>query len=189
MASDEGQMNAIQQKIDTAAQRKIEGNEAFKAGDLETAMRCYHEIKLYISGLDNADGKVPTGPTTKAVTEEQKATIQDLMLSHNLNLAAIYVKKEKYEKGERVCSEALKIKPDNVKGLFRRGKCRSELGDLDGAKEDFERAVILGGEDAQVKREMKVLEHRLKLHEKKERKRYAGMFDSAPETKAQPVAE
>lgn len=34
------------------------------------------------------------------------------------------------------------------------------------------RAVILGGEDAQVKREMKVLEHRLKLHEKKERKRY-----------------
>jgi hypothetical protein len=53
--------------------------------------------------------------------------------------------------------------------LFRRGKCRSELGDIDGAKEDLEKAAAANPEDGMVKRELRLLQQKFKEHEKKVR--------------------
>eukprot|EP00238_Polyblepharides_amylifera_P002020 CAMPEP_0196586418 /NCGR_PEP_ID=MMETSP1081-20130531/54202_1 /TAXON_ID=36882 /ORGANISM="Pyramimonas amylifera, Strain CCMP720" /LENGTH=173 /DNA_ID=CAMNT_0041908291 /DNA_START=21 /DNA_END=542 /DNA_ORIENTATION=- len=169
----------IDEKIENAKNLKEEGNAAFKAGDLKNAMRCYHEIMLHVRGLDWMGMDSLTGGTggPAKVSDDQKAAITALQQCHHLNLAAIYVKTGKFSKGEAACTEALKVSPENQKGLFRRGKCRSELGDLDGAKEDLEKALQLDPNDGQVKRELKVLEHKFRKHEAKERKSFAGMFD------------
>ena len=53
--------------------------------------------------------------------------------------------------------------------MFRRGKCRSELGDIDGAKEDLERVAAANPEEGMVKRELRLLQQKFREHEKKVR--------------------
>ncbi|KAK3261219.1 hypothetical protein CYMTET_29864 [Cymbomonas tetramitiformis] len=175
-------MSDVDSKLKIAQERKEAGNEAFRNGDAKTALRCYHEILLYVSGLDKSSSGSPVAmPTQNAqvLNPEQKEKIAALTLSHHLNLAAVYVKLGKFDKGEKSCTGALKLDEGNVKARFRRGKCRSELGDLDGAQEDLMRVAEQDPEDKNVKRELAVLKQRFKKHEAKERKQYAGMFDSA----------
>mmetsp|Transcript_40967 Transcript_40967/g.49719 ORF Transcript_40967/g.49719 Transcript_40967/m.49719 type:complete len:195 (+) Transcript_40967:169-753(+) len=169
----------IRKKLSIAAERKEAGNTAFKEGDYKTAMRCYHEIFLYISGLDKSKAGAPTPEGTRLLTDEEKTTIKALEMSHHLNLAAIYLKLEKFSKCEAACSSVLKLEGEasNIKALFRRGKARSELGDLDGASEDLTKAGELDSADKNIQREQQILARRLKQHEAKEKKRYAGMFD------------
>mmetsp|Transcript_11966 Transcript_11966/g.20209 ORF Transcript_11966/g.20209 Transcript_11966/m.20209 type:complete len:176 (-) Transcript_11966:456-983(-) len=172
--------SSVDEKIEIAKKLKEEGNNAFKAGDLTGAMRSYHQILLYVSGLDRSSAALipaPEDPSTK-LTDEQKADISELTFAHFNNLAAVYVKLEKWEKGMAAGTKALEARPQNLKALYRRGKCRCESGDLDGAQEDLDSAMKVGGgaEDAALQNLSKLLAHKFKLHEKKERKRYAGIF-------------
>jgi len=43
------------------------------------------------------------------------------------------------EKARIWCTKALNMDPENVKALFRRGKCNLQLGILDEARSDLER--------------------------------------------------
>jgi hypothetical protein len=107
--------DAYQSKIDTAASLKDEGNRAFKEGDLTSAMRAYHQIALYLNGIDSSTSSVMgMGPDVARKLTPEQATVRDeLMLSHHLNLAAVYIKLSKWEKGLAACTSALALAPDS----------------------------------------------------------------------------
>ena len=68
--------------------------------------------------------------------------------------------------------------------LYRRGKCRSELGDIDGAKEDLQKVAAADPADNMVKRELRLLQQKFKEHEKKVREGQWGPLDPlAPEVR------
>jgi len=58
------------------------------------------------------------------------------------NLAMCHLRLGNTERARDCCTKALNIDPTNVKALFRRGKCHSQLGGLDEAKADLERVSI-----------------------------------------------
>ena len=75
------------------------------------------------------------------------------------------------------CSKALAIDPQNVKALFRRGKCHAQLGALDESKADLDKLLQLDPSNKDAMRELRALKTRFASHRKKEQKKFAGMFD------------
>ncbi|KAG2144170.1 uncharacterized protein EDB93DRAFT_1154165 [Suillus bovinus] len=111
---------------DRAKIAKDQGNAAFKTGDYPAAIGHYTSAILA-----NADD--PTFP---------------------LNRAAAYLKLGKNEDAERDCTTVLKLSPNNVKALFRRGQARIGLSCLDKAHADFVRASELEPSNQSVKQEL-----------------------------------
>jgi len=180
MTSDGGE---TARNIMTAAQLKEQGNAAFKEGDYPSAIAAYHQIYMYVNGYSSSGGVgggLPglTGQTTKQVTPEEMAQIRELKLAHYCNLAMCHMKHgPKYLKARDNCTKALAIDPDNVKALFRRGKCFAQLNELDEAKADFERVLQLQPDNNEAKRELRSLRGAFEKLRKREQKKFAGMFD------------
>jgi tetratricopeptide (TPR) repeat protein len=171
----------VTKNILTAVQLKEQGNLAFKEGDYPAAIAAYHQIYMYVNGYSSSGGGGPpglTGQTTKQVTQEEMVQIRELKLAHYCNLAMCHMKHgPKYLKARDNCTKALAIDPDNVKALFRRGKCYAQLNELDEAKADFERVLQLQPENSDAKRELRSLRGAFEKLRKREQKKFAGMFD------------
>lgn len=72
---------------------------------------------------------------------------------------------------------------NNVKALFRRGKARSELGQTDSGREDFEKAKKFAPQDKAILRELKLIAEHEKAVYQKQKELYKGIFGARPEPK------
>lgn len=72
---------------------------------------------------------------------------------------------------------------NNVKALFRRGKARSELGQIEAAREDFLKASKYAPEDKAITKELRVLAEHDKAVYQKQKEIYKGIFGPRPEPK------
>ncbi len=108
----------VQRNIAKAQELKVEGNEHFKAGDYQLAMRAYHQvcrppptarthyapaitpararaqIYMYVHGYalnDSSLGGFP-GQTTTPVSKSEMVTIRELKINHFCNLAMCHLK-------------------------------------------------------------------------------------------------
>lgn len=70
---------------------------------------------------------------------------------------------------------------NNAKALFRRGKARAELGQVDAAREDFAKARKYAPEDKAIVRELRVLAEHDKAVYQKQKEIYKGIFGPRPE--------
>ncbi|KAJ3200048.1 Protein unc-45 B [Entophlyctis luteolus] len=78
------------------------------------------------------------------------------------NRAMTYLKLQNYEKAVDDCSRVLDIDAKNVKALWRRGVAKAAIGkDLQSAKEDFDKALVLEPTNAVVKQELLKLAARI----------------------------
>ena len=68
------------------------------------------------------------------LTDEQKGECDALKFTADLNLAACYLKEEKWEKAVARATKVLDNDPENTKALFRRGHGRIYINDLERAR-------------------------------------------------------
>jgi len=110
---------------------KMQGNEEFKKGNIETA------IKLYTSALGECEDD-----------EKGKATKADLYC----NRAACYHQLYDPRKTADDCTQALKYNPGHTKALIRRAQALESLEKYEDALKDFENALMQApGSDVAVK--------------------------------------
>ncbi|KAJ3192802.1 Tetratricopeptide repeat protein 9A [Irineochytrium annulatum] len=165
----------ILEKVQKGKDEKDAGNAAFKAGDIQVALRHYHTSILYLSGLDNAHLKTFVGG--EDMQEEVKKDIKETILTCNSNMAACHMKKENWEKAIACCAKVLDKNPDNAKALFRRGKSNLELGNLDKAEADLKKACKLQPNDTGIRAELARIAEKHKALDEKQKKELFGMFD------------
>ena len=65
----------------------------------------------------------------------------------NFYLAAAYTKEGKFQEAEEVYCAILDMQPANADALFLRGNARLGLDDYTGAKEDFDKVVVMDGKN------------------------------------------
>lgn len=75
---------------------------------------------------------------------------------------------------------------NNVKALFRRGKARAELGQVDAAREDFLKARKYAPEDKAIPKELRLLAEHDKAVYQKQKELYKGLFGKRPDPKPSP---
>jgi hypothetical protein len=137
--------NISLKKLAQAEQAKIDGNDAFKRGQMlvkhtagkqNLTQACVHYTKA-LEILDSLDAK-------------EQAVI-DLRASVFLNLAMVSLKFESWDTVINCCKEVLKMKPGCPKALFRQSLAHWGEGDLEIAKECMEFAASAGPKDKMIR--------------------------------------
>ncbi|KAG0555064.1 hypothetical protein KC19_12G141600 [Ceratodon purpureus] len=159
----------VEERIEAADRRKVDGNELFKEGKIAEAMQQY-EMALAYMGDDfmfQLFGKY----------HDMAIAVKNPC---HLNLAACFLKIHRFEEAIGHCSVVLAEDPKNTKALFRRGKARAELGQTDAAKDDFEKARKLEPDNKEVARELRVIAKQERELYDKQREMYKGLFKPPP---------
>ncbi|XP_072951097.1 peptidyl-prolyl cis-trans isomerase FKBP42 [Typha angustifolia] len=160
----------VEERIEAADRRKVEGNAYFKEEKLQEAMQQYEMAIAYMGDdfMFQLFGKY-----------------RDMALSVknpcHLNMAACLIKLKRYEEAIGQCTIVLSEDENNVKALFRRGKARAALGQTEAAREDFWKAQKYAPEDKAILKELRLLAEHDKAVYQKQKEIYKGIFGPRPE--------
>ena len=150
------------ERIERAQHLKDKGTDLFKAGNLEFAEKRYKRALEYLADMDAHSG----------MWEELKAQQTTLKCQCHLNLAACYLKEDKFEKVIGHCTQGLEIDGQNIKGLFRRGQAYTKLHKYDEARQDLSQGLQLDPQNKAIANQLATLNSLVK----KEKQMYQRMF-------------
>ncbi|KAI0065329.1 TPR-like protein [Artomyces pyxidatus] len=122
-------INDVEQKLAIARQKKDVGDQAFKAGKVQEALRGYHESLLYLQGIDKSGVRTAFAPpVAEAGAPKEKTEADDMIEKIYANMSACHIKQENWKRAQETADKALAKNPDNYKAMFRKGKALGELG-------------------------------------------------------------
>jgi cell division ATPase FtsA len=162
-----------------AGKQKEEGNELFKAGKHDDAIRRWKKACDHL-----------TRPEVKEnMTPEEKEQATQIMTTCHVNTAQSYItaaKKQEVDAGKNEASvfykkamnsldTALEMS-DTVKARFRRSVCHEKLGDLAKAMDDINAGLKLEPENADLKKAQVRIEKLQEAEKAKAKKMYGKMF-------------
>ena len=148
--------------LEQAQHHKDKGTELFKANRLNFAIKRYEKALMYLED----------GNSMSTLPDMLQQQFRTLKCQCHLNLAACYLKKEKFNSVIDHSTKALELESDNVKGLFRRGQAHVKLDHYDLAKTDFQKALQIEPENKAVSNQILVVDGLIR----KERAMYKKMF-------------
>ncbi|XP_015433460.1 PREDICTED: FK506-binding protein 59 isoform X2 [Dufourea novaeangliae] len=151
------------ERIEQAKIFKEKGTNYFKKDKYYLAITMYNKItEVLTSG--NFDGSL----------KEEK---DSLMLSAYLNLALCYLKTDKNVEAKNACNQALELKPNNEKALYRRGQAYLALASPEIAIADFQEVLKIEPKNTAAVKQIGVCNNLIKKHLTKEKNLYANMFE------------
>jgi len=139
----------VMNKISTAKQKKDAADQAFKAGQLQPALRSYHEALLYLLGIDKNALKAITGKRSLEEEKQSERTeIDDIIEKIYANMSACHLKGENWQRALETANKALNKNENNYKAMFRKGKALGELGFFERAEKVLEELKTKNPSDA-----------------------------------------
>lgn len=160
-AADIGELEP-DEKLERAEHHKERGTSIYQQNNIDFGLRRFRKALEYLNSILSVDG----------FSNAMISRMNTLKCHCNLNLAAGYLKQEEFEKVIEHCTVALKLEPNNVKGLFRRAQAYAKQHNYDEAKKDLLRARELDVENKSVGSLLKNVD----ISMKKERQMYQKMF-------------
>ncbi|NXR50565.1 RPAP3 protein, partial [Hippolais icterina] len=136
--------DGIRVDAEKALAEKEKGNNYFKQGNFDEAIKCYTR------GM-HSDPYNPVLPT---------------------NRASAFYRMKKFSVAESDCNLALALDRNYVKAYARRGAARFALKNLQGAKEDYEKVLELDANNFEAKNELKKINQALSAKENSEQKEF-----------------
>ncbi|XP_029870962.1 RNA polymerase II-associated protein 3 isoform X2 [Aquila chrysaetos chrysaetos] len=136
--------DGIRIDAEKALAEKEKGNNYFKQGNFDEAIKCYTR------GM-HSDPYNPVLPT---------------------NRASAFYRMKKYSVAESDCNLALALDKNYTKAYARRGAARFALKNLQGAKEDYEKVLELDANNFEAKSELKKIDQALSSKESSEQKEF-----------------
>ncbi|NXH97930.1 RPAP3 protein, partial [Pachycephala philippinensis] len=136
--------DGIRVDAEKALAEKEKGNNYFKQGNFDEAIKCYTK------GM-HSDPYNPVLPT---------------------NRASAFYRMKKFSVAESDCNLALALDKNYIKAYARRGAARFALKNLQGAKEDYEKVLELDANNFEARNELKKIDQALSSKESSEQKEF-----------------
>jgi len=171
------------QWLETADQKKNEGNTAFSKKDWDSAITHYNKA-LDITVAVKKNIEQPLAPDAKD-TEKEKiqkereecfpliSTINTACLS---NIAACYLSKREFTTTKEWCRKALEEDPRHVKSLWRLAKAHREQDEFDLALQHLQQAQGLS-DTKEIRNEIATVQKLRAEKNKAEQKAFGGFFN------------
>jgi len=154
---------SYEEKLKHAVTLKTLGMSAYSADNLSAAFHKFSRSLKYFtcatvddkpSSSCTGENVLPNGACASdsnycvllSDSDNSNLTHEDIdrLICHTwLNLAACQLRCQNFKLAAVNCSKALKMDPNNVKGLFRRAQCNVKTGNEHAAVSDLERALTL----------------------------------------------
>ncbi|KAG9291038.1 hypothetical protein G9A89_012910 [Geosiphon pyriformis] len=173
------QRAANAERLEAGKKKKDLGNEFFKNGNIQEALRNYHKALLDLNGLQNNKSfAIFRKDQNKQPDKDplQEDIIKTVALVYS-NMAACQIKLNKSTRAIECANQALKNDPTNEKALFRRAQAYINEGNVDGAEADLKKLSEKNPDDPGIKREWQRLKLKDKQQEKKQRQDLKGIFE------------
>lgn len=113
-------LKLLEKKYSRSLEKKSQGNKYFSANEYKQALNAYRE-GLGIIGFEHFVDI--TNPVLRK-------DILDLFAKLLNNASQCYIALEKWDEALSMCSEVIKLDPNELKSYFRAGKCLKNLGRL-----------------------------------------------------------
>lgn len=162
-------VNLVERMLE-AHQSKEKGNDLFEQNDLAGAKSAYEDALNKVSDYNEAKA---IGTITDAQLQSE---VRNLVLSLRGNLAMVASKESSFSQAITQSTLALKIDPNHVKSLYRRGSARAKLLEYEEAKDDLKRALELEPTNAAAKKELAEVLKALKEHKAKSKNAFGSIF-------------
>lgn len=155
----------VEEKFETCAKQRAEGNDLYRAGNVAVALRRYNRA------LECVQSEYQMSDDDKKKAVEQK-------ISLHLNIAACMMAKKDYKEAIAHCGKALEHDKDNLKALVRRAKCYNIIDDWDSCQADVDKVLELDAENKDAKKELAILKRKRAIQDQKDKKRFKSFFGS-----------
>ncbi|XP_055338561.1 uncharacterized protein LOC129588390 [Paramacrobiotus metropolitanus] len=143
------------QLVDSAKHHKERGVGWFKSGQTMYALRRFARAMRALLVIDQE--ALDNLAKENSGARELLGEFRSLICSLYLNIAAIQLQSSSYKSVVDNCTKALKFDPQNVKAYYRRGTAHARLLDKQSAKEDLLIALKMAPNDADIRRELRLL--------------------------------
>lgn len=157
-------LESVSDKIAGGEKRKEKGNELFKSGLYARAIKVYKRAIKFVDYLYDA-------------TDEEKSKAEEIKTACQLNSVQCYIKLKDWKEARKAVDKVLEKDKNNRKGLYRLGLIKSETGEWKDAKKDFETCLTLDPENADVKRQLAILDRKIKEQDAKDKARFAKIIN------------
>lgn len=138
---------------------KAEGNEKFKAGDLEAAVALYNQAVEFLE-------------------EQKEAEATTNLVAVYLNLSLISFKASEFSKAADFAEKAMQREPNTLKAYYRRGQANLSLKNWEAAILDLEFGMNMDASNVEIKRLLVLAKKGLATENKKQQVMYGKMFGS-----------
>uniref|UniRef100_A0A1L8DTN4 peptidylprolyl isomerase n=1 Tax=Nyssomyia neivai TaxID=330878 RepID=A0A1L8DTN4_9DIPT len=146
---DESQTKNFENRKIIGTRKRERGNFWYNRSEYNIAIQLYRRALEY---LDDSEG--PQETTLESFTTSQLQELLELRIFVYNNLAAAQTKIQAYDVALKSIENVLRVQPDNVKALYRKGKILEAQGDTNGAIAIFQRAATLDPENKSFQTEL-----------------------------------
>lgn len=148
-----------EERLEQAKIYKEKGTKYFKKENFDLAKKFYEKcVNIIKEEMEN--------------TDECKL----LKVAAYSNVALCHQKTNEPFEAKQACNEVLKLDPNNVKGLYRRGQCNVSINEFEEALKDFQKVIELEPTNKAAQNQIQICKHKIKESIDREKKIYANMF-------------
>lgn len=158
--------------------KKERGNVLFKREEFSQAIIGYSKAVKILDADSGGSGDSSGSPSDLQKLLDEKMKVYN-------NLAATQMKLLAYDSAINSCDKVLKVQPNNVKALFRKGQALESKKDSTEALVYYKRSLKLDPNSKRIKQEVDRLSKLAKKEENKEKKLYAKMLGTSEPAKSE----
>lgn len=158
-----------EERLEASDRRRADGNEAFKAGRYEDALKRYGAALSFID--EDMLMQLAGFHYDRAIAARIPAL---------LNMAACYIQLGDHDGAVSVTSQVLSEDSKNSKALYRRGVARHALGQTEAALKDLENALRHSPDDVIIKKELSAVRRSIQEERRAGASLFQGLLNKGP---------
>ncbi|CAG0884750.1 unnamed protein product [Cyprideis torosa] len=165
-----------EERLSKGLHKKARGNFFYQRREFSSAVQCYRRALDYLDDNPETIGSSQTeGELLREQAEERIHVLFEERLKVENNLAVAQMNMEAYDGALSSLDRVLSCQPQNVKALFRKGKCLRLKGELDEAVQVLRRGLDVSPNEKPIQAELGLVLKKLKEENEKSKSMYQKM--------------